>query len=306
VARKSTNLSRAARGAWALARRMAVLIGWRRAGLGVLVVLGPVVALNGLVAWCGSTVVFPLSPFFLRAKASALARYAAHRPQCLAADHPPIGPVIARAEARHRLPRGLLAALVQVESEGRPHRISPTGAMGPGQLMPSTARALGVDDPFDTAENVDASARYLAQQLAHFHDIRLAVAAYNAGPGAVTASHGIPHNGETEIYVERVLRLRRVATAPMVARGQPPEARAFPARGAGPMKEPSLAPSPAPLPRPRLRPRAEREADPGPQAAARRRPDRAGTGQHLPARHRSKHRIARLEAEEARRATRVE
>jgi hypothetical protein len=301
VARRSTKLSGASRGTWALARRLAVWIGWRRAAVGAVVVLGPILVLNVLVAWCGSTVVFPLSPFFLRAKALALVRYAAHRPQCLAADHPPIGPVIARAEARNRLPPGLLAALVQVESEGRPHRISPTGAMGPGQLMPSTARALGVDDPFDTTENVDASARYLAQQLAHFHDMRLAVAAYNAGPGAVAASHGIPHNGETEVYVERVLRLRRVAAAPVLARGQPPTARAAPDRGAGSASEPSLAPSPSPA-------RAAKQAGPAPQAVARHKRRRAapGQGQHPPERHRSKHRIARVEGEETRRAARVE
>lgn len=304
MARKSTTLSGAARGVWALVCRLAVWIGWRRAAFGALVLLGPIVALNSLVAWCGSTVVFPLSPFFLRAKAMALVRYAAHRPQCLAAEHPAIGPVIARAEARHRLPAGLLAALVQVESEGRPHRISPTGAMGPGQLMPSTARALGVDDPFDTTENVEASARYLAQQLAHFHDVRLAVAAYNAGPGAVAASHGIPHNGETEIYVERVLRLRRLAAPPVIARGQPPKPRMTPDRVAGPVNEPSLAPQPEPLPGPRAR--AAKEAAPVRQVVARHKRRHTGTAQQLPGRHRSKRRIARLEDEVSREVVRAE
>jgi Transglycosylase SLT domain len=66
---------------------------------------------------------------------------------------------------KHHLPRGLLAALIQVESNGRVHRISSAGAMGPGQLTPSTARLLGVLDPFNPSEAIDASGRYLAVQL---------------------------------------------------------------------------------------------------------------------------------------------
>jgi hypothetical protein len=85
--------------------------------------------------------------------------------------------------------------------------------MGQGQLEPSTARALGVEDPFDTLENIEASGRYLAQQLARFGEIRLALAAYNAGPGAVAAIRSVPRNGETELYVERVLRIHRAAIA---------------------------------------------------------------------------------------------
>jgi hypothetical protein len=170
------------------------------------VAAAPICLLNLCVAFFGHTVVFPLSPFYLRSKAQALGHYALHRPRCLLSDHEPLPPLIARAEARHRLPRGLLAAVVQVESDGRVHRISPTGAMGPAQLMPATARALGVSDPFDPAENIDAAARYLAGNLGTFHDVRLAVAAYNAGPGAIV-HHAVPRNGETEVYVERVMRV---------------------------------------------------------------------------------------------------
>ena len=214
VARKSKKPGRAAaRALGRAAMGLAVLIGWRRAGLAALIVLGPIVCINLLVAFCGSTVIFPLSPRHLGDKLSALGRYAAHRPRCFEDSHPALGPVVARVEARHRIPAGLLAALVQVESAGRPHRISPAGAMGQGQLAPSTARALGVQDPFDTLENIEASGRYLAQQLARFGEIRLAVAAYNAGPGAVAGARSVPHNGETEVYVERVLRLHRAALA---------------------------------------------------------------------------------------------
>jgi soluble lytic murein transglycosylase-like protein len=99
----------------------------------------------------------------------------------------------------------LLGAIVQVESGGQPHRISSAGAMGPMQLIPPTARALGVSDPFDPEESVDGAARYLHEQLATFHSVRLAAAAYNAGPGAIVG-HRIPQNGQTEIYVDRVMR----------------------------------------------------------------------------------------------------
>ncbi|WP_164015796.1 lytic transglycosylase domain-containing protein [Pyxidicoccus trucidator] len=165
--------------------------------------LVPVVLLNVGISWLGETSVSPLSFRFLDAKADALRAYAEHRPACLLEGHPELEPLITAAERRHRLPPGLLRALVQVESETRVHRISPAGAMGPGQLMPGTAEMLGVEDPFDPAPAVDASARYLAEQLRRFGDVRLAVAAYNAGPGAVDGR--VPRNGETEHYVPKVL-----------------------------------------------------------------------------------------------------
>src|SRR5205814_4879282 len=139
-----------------------------------------------------------------REKLSALGHYAIHRPRCLIHEHPDVGPLVAHAEIRHHLPRGLLAAIVQVESAGRPHRISAAGAMGLAQLMPDTARRLGVSDPFDSAANVDGSARLMAQHLAHFHNLRYAIAAYHAGPAAVR--NGVPQNGITPEYVSRVMR----------------------------------------------------------------------------------------------------
>jgi soluble lytic murein transglycosylase-like protein len=171
----------------------------------LLLLLGPLCLLNLAVAFFGNSLVFPLSPFFLRNKVVALVRYAWHRPHCLFAGHAALDGEIARAERKHRLPRGLLAAIVQVESNGRVHRISSAGAMGPGQLTPATARLLGVADPFDPAMATDGSARYLAAQLASFRDVRLAVAAYNAGPGAIV-SRAIPQNGETEFYVRKVMK----------------------------------------------------------------------------------------------------
>jgi hypothetical protein len=171
----------------------------------VLGITAPLWLLNSAVAFFGHTVVFPLSPFFVREKLRALVTYAAHRPFCLGREHPEIGPLIEAAEARHHLPRGLLAAVVEVESGGQPHRISSAGAMGPTQLMPDTARRLGVSDPFDTTTAVDGAARLLAQHLVRFHRLRLVIAAYHAGPAAVVG--GVPNNGQTPGYVARVMRV---------------------------------------------------------------------------------------------------
>lgn len=196
---------------------------WGRVGWCALA-LAPLVLLNLAVAFLGDTHVFPLSLSFLEEKAHALSAYARHRPACLLEGHPELTPLIREAERRHRLPTGLLEALVEVESNTQPHRISPAGAMGPGQLMPSTASLLRVEDPFDPAPSLDGSARYLAQQLAHFRgNVRLAVAAYNAGPGNVNGR--VPRNGETEYYVEKVLTAyARLRPPPPPRPAKPPPA----------------------------------------------------------------------------------
>lgn len=163
----------------------------------------PLVGINLAVAFFGETRVNPLSPYFLRSKVQALGLYAAHRPVCWVTGHPELEPMIASAERRHGIPRHLLGALIEVESATRVHRISPAGAMGPGQLIPSSAVLMGVKDPFDSAQAVEGSARYLKAQLRRFRTVQLAVAAYNAGPGAVRGK--VPRNGETELYVARVM-----------------------------------------------------------------------------------------------------
>ncbi|MCP3141718.1 lytic transglycosylase domain-containing protein [Pyxidicoccus xibeiensis] len=210
--------------------------------------LAPVVLLNTAVSWLGETSVSPLSFSFLEAKVGALSAYAAHRPACLLNGHAPLEPLIDAAERRHRLPPGLLRALVQVESETRVHRISPAGAMGPGQLMPTTAEMLGVEDPFDPEPAIDGSARYLAEQLRRFRDVRLAVAAYNAGPGSVNGR--VPRNGETEYYVPKVL------TAWAHFRPPPPRPAAPQARA-----------KPKPAAPARAKPPASGEAPPRPAVA---------------------------------------
>jgi soluble lytic murein transglycosylase-like protein len=170
----------------------------------VVLVCAPLLALNTAVAFFGNSVVFPLSPFFVQEKWQALKTYARHRPLCLLVGHGELSTLAAAAERKHGLPAGLMRAVVTVESGNRAHRISFAGAMGPAQLMPGTAAMLGVDDPFDPEQAIDAGARYLAQQLKRTGRVDLAVAAYNAGPGAVNGR--VPKNGETELYVAKVMK----------------------------------------------------------------------------------------------------
>ena len=114
-------------------------------------------------------------------------------------------PLIREAELRHRLPPRLLQALIWVESRFNPLAVSPAGAAGLAQLMPATARELGVVNRHDPQQNIDGGARYLRQMLDRFGSVHLALAAYNAGPGAVTKAGGIPRNRETPGYVRSVV-----------------------------------------------------------------------------------------------------
>lgn len=114
---------------------------------------------------------------------------------------------IADAANRYGVDVDLLTALVWTESAFRPDAISPAGAIGLGQLMPGTAGDLGVD-PYDPIQNLDGAARYLRQQLDRFGSDELALAAYNAGPGRVIRSGGVPNIAETQAYV-RVVGARR-------------------------------------------------------------------------------------------------
>ena len=99
-----------------------------------------------------------------------------------------------------------LRALVEAESNYCKNAISPKGAIGLCQLMPATARQLGVD-PFDPAENLDGGARYYVQQLKLFNDVRIALWAYNAGPNAVRFGRKVPT--ESKQYADKVIRLYR-------------------------------------------------------------------------------------------------
>ena len=112
---------------------------------------------------------------------------------------------MARAAARtHNVPEDLFLRLVRTESGFHPRAKSHKGAIGLAQLMPHTARNLGVN-PHDPKENLDGGARYLSQQYRRFGDWRLALAAYNAGPEAVAQYHGVPPYAETRNYVKAIL-----------------------------------------------------------------------------------------------------
>lgn len=111
------------------------------------------------------------------------------------------------AARRHGLDPELVLAVVSVESGFRPGAVSPKGAQGLMQLMPRTAASLGVEDAFDPAQNLDGGARHLGQLLALYGgDLTRALAAYNAGEGAVERHGGVPPYRETRAYVKKVLR----------------------------------------------------------------------------------------------------
>ncbi|WP_068875880.1 MULTISPECIES: lytic transglycosylase domain-containing protein [unclassified Phenylobacterium] len=117
----------------------------------------------------------------------------------------PFAAAIDEAALRHRIDPKLLHALVTVESAYRVRAVSPAGAGGLTQLMPATARDLGVADRFDAGANVQGGADYLARQLLRFRDVRLALAAYNAGPERVARLGRVPRIAETEQYVASVV-----------------------------------------------------------------------------------------------------
>ncbi len=117
--------------------------------------------------------------------------------------------LIVRAARRHGLPPGLVKAVVRAESNFQPHAVSNKGAQGLMQLMPATAEDLGVDDPLRAEDNVYGGTRYLRAMYERFGDWKYALAAYNAGPGAVDRFGGIPPYAETQQYVERVLHYYR-------------------------------------------------------------------------------------------------
>ena len=114
---------------------------------------------------------------------------------------------IEKAARKYNVDKSLIAGIVRAESAFQPDAVSAAGAQGLMQLMPGTARELGVDDPFDIQQNIDGGVRYFRQMMDRFDgDVKLALAAYNAGPGTVRRYDGIPPYAETRHYVAKVMK----------------------------------------------------------------------------------------------------
>jgi soluble lytic murein transglycosylase-like protein len=120
---------------------------------------------------------------------------------------PVVAPIIESAAKAHDLQPKLIRAVIEQESGLRPCAVSATGAEGLMQLMPDTAERLGVNDPFDAAQNIEAGAKYLKDLIDKYKgDLAQALGAYNAGPGAADQAGGIPEIPETRDYVDAILK----------------------------------------------------------------------------------------------------
>jgi soluble lytic murein transglycosylase-like protein len=115
-----------------------------------------------------------------------------------------IDPLVQQAASRYSVDANLIHAVIRAESDYDPSCVSSAGAMGLMQLMPENCREYGVTDPYDCAQNINAGVRQLKQMMDRFGSVDLALAAYNAGPGAVTRYGGVPPYRETQAYVRRI------------------------------------------------------------------------------------------------------
>lgn len=112
--------------------------------------------------------------------------------------------IFEEAASKFQISSKLLKAVAKAESNFNPNAVSGAGAMGVMQLMPGTAKNLGVSDPFDARQNIMGGAKYLKENLDRFGNVELALAAYNAGPGSVQKYGGVPPYKETQNYVKKI------------------------------------------------------------------------------------------------------
>lgn len=151
-----------------------------------------------------------------KASVAAAPAPAAPRAEMKSRDKHPTRRMIDEAAWRHGLPPAIVHAVAQSESAYNQKAVSHAGAIGVMQLMPGTAAQLGAN-PRNEAENIDAGTRYLREMLVKFQhhpdQVALAIAAYNAGPGAVERYRGVPPYSETQVYVRRVIgKYEKMAT----------------------------------------------------------------------------------------------
>lgn len=156
----------------------------------------------------------------------------ASAPKSLAAPKPEISAMVEQAAKTHEVDPLLVHAVIATESNYDAHAVSPKGAEGLMQLMPPTARMLGVTNSFDPAQNIEAGVRYLKQLQDLYRDDMLALAAYNAGPKAVDKFKSVPPFKETQNYVDRVGRNYEAARAAAVKSAEAAAVTA-PAQAAG-------------------------------------------------------------------------
>jgi soluble lytic murein transglycosylase-like protein len=121
--------------------------------------------------------------------------------------------MIVQAAQKYNVQPVLIAAQLKAESDFNPNAVSPAGAQGIAQFMPGTGRSMGLTNPFDPRASIMAQAKLMSQLIKQFGSIPKALAAYNAGPGAVQKYGGIPPFSETQAYVARIIGLMKGAGA---------------------------------------------------------------------------------------------
>jgi hypothetical protein len=169
-----------------------------------------------------------------------------HRIQYAVTDPTAYDRLIRRTANAHKLDESLIKAVMHVESAFNPHAVSDKGAQGLMQLMPETAQRYGAQDLFDPAQNVRAGALYLKDLQKQFkNNLRLVLAAYNAGENAVLRYKGVPPYDETRDYVRKVMKMHRAYLAERQAATKVANAAAAAKPAAAVVPAPSVLPAPA-------------------------------------------------------------